>query len=117
MNSSDEDLKGWTRSLPTKTSRVAVKFALSSVIGVPGLLAFLADISSHPIVLSSKEALLLIGLLLILITCLVAFLVALISVVKHCSIQDEKIKSLEKDLKIDQAISMMDQIARINHSP
>ncbi|WMJ09671.1 hypothetical protein [Nitrosomonas sp. sh817] len=117
INSSDDDIKGWLSSLPTKTSRVAVKIALTSVVGVPSLLAVLANITSYPIFSNSKEVLLIGALLLILLTCLVAFLVALISVVKHCRDQDERIKSLEKDLVFERSISMTDECTRINSYP
>lgn len=117
MNSSDEDLKGWLSSLPTKTSRMAMKIALIIVFGVPGLLAFLTNMTSYPIISSNKVELLVGVLLLVLITCLAAFLVALVSIVKYCRTQDEKIKSLEKDLGFERAMSFMDECTRINSSP
>lgn len=116
MNSSSNGLKGWINNLPTKASRSAVKVALSISLGVPGLLAALTNLTSYPIFSSNIVELLVGTLLLVLVTCLVAFLVALISVVKHCRTQDEKIKSLEKDLNFEQAIFMMDEIAKINRS-
>jgi hypothetical protein len=115
-NSSDDEIKGWLNSLPTKTSRLALKVALTSAFGVPGLLAVLTNITSYPIFSNNKEALLLLTLLLTSAICLVSFLVALVSIVNHCKALEVKIKSLENTLKIEFGIKMMNDISEINKS-
>jgi hypothetical protein len=115
MNSNNSDKKGLLSGLPTKSSRVVLQFVVTAALGIPALLVFLKNLKPDLISSIDKEEIT-IAIAIALFLIIIALLISFIFVVKHSRKQDQKIKSLERGLKTEQAISMMEEIAKINRS-